>query len=61
MEKGETTTLIKTATKLLTQKFGPIPKSIIEKIQSSDTKTLEGIIEGIFTYQSLDDVKKHLN
>ena len=60
MEKGETNALVKTAIKLLTKKFGNIPEEVRTKISKLDNSTLEIIIEGIFEYKSLDDIKKYI-
>ena len=60
MEKGETNALVKTAIKLLTKKFGNLPEEVKTKISKLDNSTLEIIIEGIFEYKSLDDIKRYL-
>ena len=60
MEKGEINALVKTAIKLLTKKFGNIPEEVRTKISKLDNSTLEIIIEGIFEYKSLDDIKKYI-
>ncbi|WP_015295704.1 DUF4351 domain-containing protein [Tepidanaerobacter acetatoxydans] len=53
--------LIKTAIKLLTKKFGSLPEEIRVRISKLDLVTLEVIIDGIFEYESLEDVKKYIN
>lgn len=60
MEKGESNALAKTSIKLLTKKFGVLPEDVKTKIYKLDNSTLEIIIEGIFEYKSLDDVKKYI-
>ncbi len=60
IEKGETNALVKTAIKLLTKKFGNLPEEVKTKISKLDNSTLEIIIEGIFEYKSLDDIKRYL-
>ena len=60
IEKGETNALVKTAIKLLTKKFGNLPEEVKTKISKLDNSSLEIIIEGIFEYKSLDDIKKYL-
>lgn len=60
IEKGETKALAKTAVRLLTKKFGIIPEEIKTKIIKLDTITLEGIIDGIFEYISLDDIRRYI-
>ena len=60
LEKGKANTLVKTAIKLLTKKFGILPKEVTSKISELDNSTLEIIIDGIFEYKTLDDVKKYI-
>ncbi|WP_213997411.1 DUF4351 domain-containing protein, partial [Tepidanaerobacter syntrophicus] len=60
LEKGEVAALAKTALKLLSRKFGPLPEELKSKISKLDSVTLEIIIDGIFDYESLDDVKKYI-
>lgn len=60
MEKGETNALVKTVIKLLTKKFGILPEEIKSKILKLDNSTLEIIIDGIFEYKNLDDIKKYI-
>lgn len=57
---GATKALSKTAIKLLTKKFGKLPEEIKNKISKLDTDVLEIIIDSIFDYERLDDVKKYL-
>ena len=56
IEKG----IEKTTIRLLTKKFGIISEEIKAKISKLDTITLETIIDGIFEYKDLDDIKKYL-
>ena len=56
MEKGRAITVIK----LLTIKFGTLTEEVKTKISELDNKTLEGIIDGIFEFKSIDDVKKYI-
>ncbi len=58
--RGETKALSKTAIRLLTKKFGKLPEEIKNKISKLDTDVLEIIIDSIFDYEKLDDVKKYL-
>ena len=60
LEKGTGDALMKTAIKLLTKKFGVLPEEIKTKISKLDNSTLEIIIEGIFEYKDLEDVKKYI-
>lgn len=46
--------------KLLTKKFGTLPEEIRIGISKLDLVTLEVIIDGIFEYQSLEEVKKYI-
>lgn len=57
MNKGLQEGIIDTTLKLLTKKFGPIPKKTRNQIYKTNLKTLENIIDNIFDYESLDDVK----
>jgi predicted transposase/invertase (TIGR01784 family) len=61
LEKGKRDERLSTAIKLLTKKFGPLPKELKSKIAKLDSVTLEIIIDGIFDYESLEDVKKYIN
>lgn len=58
--KGEAKTLAKTAIKLLIKKFNIIPEDLKEEIQKLDVPTLEIIIDNILEYESIDQVKKHI-
>ena len=58
--RGEIKALSKTAIRLLTKKFGKLPEEIKNKISKLDTDVLEIIIDSIFDYEKLDDVKKYL-
>ncbi|WP_273701894.1 DUF4351 domain-containing protein [Tepidanaerobacter acetatoxydans] len=60
LEKGKVAALAKTALKLLSRKFGPLPEEFKSKISKLDLVTLEIIIDGISDYESLDDVKKYI-
>ena len=42
------------------KKFGIISEEIKAKISKLDTTTLEIIIDGIFEYKDLDDIKKYI-
>lgn len=61
MEKGMGKTLSRTAVKLLTKKFGNIPADLKEKIIKLDSLTLEIIVDNIFDYENLDDIKKYID
>lgn len=58
--RGQTKALSKTATRLLTKKFGKLPEEVKNKIPQLDAEILEIIIDSIFEYESLDDAKKYL-
>lgn len=60
LKKGERKALTKNAIKLLTKKFGPPTEDIRTKIEKLDVVTLEIIIDGIFEYDSLEDVRKYI-
>ena len=60
LKEGEAKALAKTAIRLLTKKFGPLTGDIRAKIEKLDTVTLEFIIDGIFEYNTLEDVKKYI-
>ena len=42
------------------RKFGTLTEEVKTKISELDNKTLEGIIDGIFEFKSIDDVKKYI-
>lgn len=58
--RGRKEERVKTATRLLTRKFGALPEDIKGRIQQLDADTLEVLIDGIFEYKSLEDTKKYL-
>lgn len=60
IEKGIRDERINTTMKLLTKRFGPLPEEIRVGISKLDIVTLEIIIDGIFEYESLEDVKKYI-
>jgi len=60
IEKGKTKALEKAVIKLLTKKFGVLPEELKIGISKLDAVTLEIIIDGIFEYESLEDVKKYI-
>ncbi|MED4851225.1 Rpn family recombination-promoting nuclease/putative transposase [Caldifermentibacillus hisashii] len=57
-QEGASQGLAKTALQLLTEKFGALPEDLKEDIKEADLATLETILQNIFKYQSIDDVKK---
>jgi len=61
IEIGQAKALSKTALQLLTAKFGVLPKELAEEISKLDIITLELIINNIFNYNHLDDVRKFIS
>ena len=57
-QEGASQALAKTALNQLTEKFGALPEDLKEDIKEADLATLETILQNIFKYQSIDDVKK---
>ncbi|KIO61030.1 Rpn family recombination-promoting nuclease/putative transposase [Caldibacillus thermoamylovorans] len=57
-QEGASQALAKTALQLLTEKFGALPEDLKEDIKEADLATLETLLQNIFKYQSIDDVKK---
>ena len=53
-------TLYKTAVRLLTKKFGELSEEIKSKMSGLEPETLEIIIDSIFEYENLDDIKKYI-
>lgn len=60
LEEGKKQVLAKSCMKLLTKKFGPLPKEIKLKIENSDTTILEIIIDEILDFKTLEDTFKYL-
>jgi len=60
LQEGETKTLVRTAIKFLTKRFGIITDELKEGIQKLDAPTLEIIIDNILEYESLDQIKKYI-
>ena len=58
--EGEIQTLVKTAIRLMTKKFGPLPKEKKEKIMQMDTDDLEVMIDKIMEYESIEEADKYL-
>ena len=57
-EKKETLSkTYKTAIRLLTKRFGKLPDDMRNKMSQLELENLEIIIESIFDYESLEDVK----
>lgn len=61
LEKGKHDERLNTALKLLEKKFGPLPERYKIKLSKLNAITLATIIDDIFDYKSLDDVKKYIN
>ena len=59
-EEGETKALARTAIKLLFKKFGFVPEELRSNIAKLDVTTLEILIDRVFDYESLDEVKKYI-
>jgi flagellar biosynthesis/type III secretory pathway protein FliH len=57
-QEGASQALAKTALQQLTEKFGTLPEDLKENIRETDLATLETILQNIFKYQSIDEVKK---
>jgi len=57
-QEGASQALVKTALQLLTEKFDALPEDLKEDIKEADLATLETILQNIFKYQSIDEVKK---
>jgi len=57
-QEGASQALSKTALQLLTEKFGTLPEDLKENIKGAELGTLETILQNIFKYQNLDEVKK---
>ncbi len=60
IEIGGAKALAKTAIRLLTKKFYTVPEEVKEGIFKLDTVTLEILIDDIWDYQTIEDVKKYL-
>lgn len=60
IEKGKTQTLVEAVLQLLTVKRGRIPRKIEDLIQHADGSTLKALVENIFTFSEIDEVKKYL-
>ena len=60
IDKGRKEERLNTTTKLLTKKFGVLPEELKIAISKLDLVTLEVIVDGIFEYQSLEEVKRYI-
>lgn len=60
-EEGRRETLVRTAIKLLTKKFGLLPEEIKTGISKLDIPTLEVMLDGILDYENLEEVKRYLD
>lgn len=59
-QEGEMKALSNTVTTLLTQKFGELPDELKQKISQANMEALNQIVENIFIFSSLDEVKGYL-
>ncbi len=59
LEKGETKALARTAIKLLARKFGSVPEDLRLEITKLDASTLDIVIDRVFDYECLDEVKRY--
>ncbi len=60
LEKGETKALARTAIKLLARKFGSVPEDLRLEITKLDASTLDIVIDRVFDYECLDEVKRYI-
>jgi predicted transposase YdaD len=60
IDKGRKEERLNTTMKLLTKKFGVLPEELKIAISKLDLVTLEIIVDGIFEYQSLEEVKRYI-
>lgn len=58
MERGIRLGTAKSISQLLTAKFGDLPKELHEELNKLDLPTLENILEHVFDFEKIDDVKK---
>ncbi len=58
--EGETRALARTAVNLLVKKFNFVPEEMKKRISGLDAPTLDAIIDGVFEYKNLDEVKKYI-
>ncbi len=61
IEEGQQKEKTDTAIRLLTKKFSVVPPEIKQAIAKLDMVTLELIIDEIFDYKNVDDVKKYIH
>lgn len=57
---GEAKGIIQTTLQLLTKKFGELPEDFISEIKQMDIPALEAIVDNIFEYETLEDVRKFI-
>lgn len=60
IKEGERRKSINYAIKLLTKRFGRLPEDYKKRIENADIEILDLIIEEIFSFEGLDDVKKYI-
>ena len=59
--QGEALGLAKSAIRLLTKKFGALPKEKREKIMQMDSVALEQMIDKILDFESMDEADRYLH
>ena len=60
LEQGKEEALTRAIIGLLTKRFGYVPEDINEGIRKLDAIALEVIVDGIFDYKNIDDVRKYI-
>ena len=60
MEKGETNALSRTVIKFLVRKFDFVPEDLKQGISKLDAPTLDKILDRVFDFENLDEVRKYI-
>lgn len=60
IEIGKAGVLSETDIKLLTGKFDTVPQDMKDAIAKADSVTLQLILSNIFSYETIEDVRKYI-
>ncbi|MCY6354761.1 DUF4351 domain-containing protein [Clostridium sp. ZS2-4] len=60
IKKGKKQELVRSSIRLLTKKFGILPKDIKKKLNKADAITLEIIVDSVLEFNKLEEVSKYL-
>ena len=60
IEKGRKEEKVGTIIRFLTKRFGPLPLEVKNRFPELDLTTLDVILDRVYEYKDLDEVKKYI-